>query len=43
LQTPLLFDRMEALPEAECKKMTQKMIENARPTAPGAPPRRQGG
>ncbi len=32
--TPLAFDRTEALPEAECKKMTQRMIENARPTQP---------
>jgi hypothetical protein len=42
LQTPLVFDRSEALPEAECKKMAKEMIEKARPTAPGAQ-RRQGG
>jgi hypothetical protein len=34
LATPLAFDRTEALPAAECKKMTQKMIEKARPTQP---------
>jgi membrane peptidoglycan carboxypeptidase len=42
LQTPLVFDRSEALPEAQCKKMAKEMIEKARPTAPGTQ-RRQGG
>jgi hypothetical protein len=36
LQTPLTFSRTEALPEDECKAMTRKMIELARPTHPGA-------
>lgn len=33
-QTPLVFDRTEALGESECKAMTRRMIERARPTTP---------
>lgn len=42
LTTPLAFSRTEALPEEECKAMTRKMIENTRPTQPGAPARKKG-
>jgi membrane peptidoglycan carboxypeptidase len=35
LKTPLAFDRTEALPEAECVRLTKLMIEKARPTTPG--------
>jgi transglycosylase-like protein len=37
LQTPLVFDRTEALPEAECKAETMKLIKATRPTQPGQP------
>jgi hypothetical protein len=32
--TPLLFDRLEAGPTRECKRMVRRAIENARPTNP---------
>jgi hypothetical protein len=32
--TPLVFDRAEAGPERECKRMVRRAIENARPTNP---------
>lgn len=34
--TPLVFDRVEAGPERECKRMVRRAIENARPTNPMA-------
>lgn len=34
--TPLVFDRAEAGPERECKRMVRRAIENARPTNPMA-------
>jgi hypothetical protein len=34
LATPLLFDRTEAGPARECKRMVRRAIENARPTNP---------
>jgi membrane peptidoglycan carboxypeptidase len=33
VQTPLVFDRTEALPEAECKQKVHRMIQNTRPTS----------
>ncbi|MBI4508882.1 MAG: transglycosylase domain-containing protein [Deltaproteobacteria bacterium] len=38
LETPLVFDRTEALPEDECKKMVRRMLQNARPTLPPTRP-----
>lgn len=32
--TPLVFDRLEAGPARECKRMVRRAIENARPTNP---------